>query len=194
MSREKRLLSLLPHHPTLHATTYNVSEYPFFCTLRSNHTSSRSYEPSAQQASMGKSYLPKPSSLALTEEDEKADQESRALQPNPMLKKVQEKLMLVQELTLSTKETLPLPLRPLPRTSYIPFKRFPPVSASSISDDTLAEDENDYEEEKRMMADFLFPVVYYPSTPITKKNCLPYCQSRLYEDVSIASPIRVHHG
>jgi len=34
---------------------------------------------------------------------------------------VQEKLMLVQELTLSTKETFPLPQRPLPRTSYIPF-------------------------------------------------------------------------
>ena len=80
-----------------------------------------------------------------------------------MLKKVQEKLMLVQELTLSTKETLPQPTSSFAIT---------PLSASSISDDTLAEDENDYDEEKRMKADFLFPVVG-TSTPITKEEQSP---------------------
>jgi len=39
-----------------------------------------------------------------------------------------------------------------------------------------------------MKADFLFPVVG-TSTPITKKNCNPYSQSRLDEEVSIATPI-----
>ena len=32
------------------------------------------------------------------------------------------------------------------------------------------------------------------STPITKKNSVPYSQSRLDEEVSIAWPIRVHQG
>ena len=102
-----------------------------------------------------------------------------------MLKKVQEKLMLVQELTLSTKETLP---QPTSSDELYSFFAITPLSASSISDDTLAEDENDYDEEKRMKADFLFPVVA-TSTPITKKNCNPYSQSRLDEEVSIATPI-----
>jgi len=70
-----------------------------------------------------------------------------------MLKKVQEKLMLVQELTLSTKETLP---QPTSSDELYSFFAITPLSASSISDDTLAEDENDYDEEKRMKADFLF--------------------------------------
>jgi len=86
-----------------------------------------------------------------------------------MLKKVQEKLMLVQELTLSTKETLP---QPTSSDELYSFFAITPLSASSISDDTLAEDENDYDEEKRMKADFLFPVVG-TSTPITKEEQSP---------------------
>jgi hypothetical protein len=39
-----------------------------------------------------------------------------------------------------------------------------------------------------MKAYFLFPVVA-TSTPITKKNCNPYNQSRLDEEVSTATPI-----
>jgi hypothetical protein len=101
----------------------------------------------------------------------KADQESWSITSPPTQPYAKEgpRKAYAGATTYPSKETLP---QPTSSEELYSFFAIIPFSASSISDDTLAEDENDYDEEKRTKVGFLFPVVG-TSTPITKEEQSP---------------------